>query len=86
MVLDQVPKLQLKEDELVDDDLVRGTRSLYEIYQRCNVAVFEPRDFLEVEKDSKWIAVIKEELSMIKKNHNWQLVKRPADIKVIGVK
>ena len=45
LVPNQVPKLQLKEDELVDDDLVRGTRSLFEIYQRCNVVVFEPGDF-----------------------------------------
>ena len=32
LVLDQVPKLQLKEDELVDDAPIRGTRSLFEIY------------------------------------------------------
>lgn len=42
LIPDQVPKLQLKEDELLDDDPVRGTRSLSDIYQRCNVAVLKP--------------------------------------------
>ena len=65
LVLDQVLKLQLKEDELVDDALVRSKRSLYDIYRRC--AVFETRDFWEAEKDPKWVAVMKKELSMIEK-------------------
>ena len=33
-----------------------------------------------------WMAAIKEELMMIEKNRTWQLVDRPIDRKVIGVK
>ena len=36
--------------------------------------------------DEKWIASMEEELRMIEKNHTWQLVERPTDRKVIGVK
>ena len=86
LVPDQVPKLQLKEDELVDDAPIRGKRSLFEIYQRCNVVVFKPRDFWEAEKDPKCVAAMKEELSIIEKNQTWQLVKRPTDRKVICVR
>ncbi|KAK9122098.1 hypothetical protein Syun_019715 [Stephania yunnanensis] len=79
-------KFQLKEDELIDDVPIRGTRSLAEIYQRCIVAVLEPADFWEAENDPKWIAAMEEELNMIEKNQTWEIVKRPADRKVIGVK
>ena len=71
---------------MVDDAPVRGKRSLSEIYQRCNVVVFKPGDFWEAEKDPKWVATMKEELSMIEKNQTWQLVKRPTNRKVIGVR
>ncbi|KAA3471238.1 Retrovirus-related Pol polyprotein from transposon TNT 1-94 [Gossypium australe] len=30
-------KVQLKENELVDDVPIRGTRSLFDMYQRCNI-------------------------------------------------
>ena len=86
LVPDQVQKLQLKEDELVDDDPIKGTRSLSNIYQRCNVEMFQPRDFWEAKKDPNWIVAMKEELSMIKKNQTWQLVKRSTDRKLIGIK
>ena len=36
-----------KENENVDDELVRGTRSLSDIYQRCNVVVMEPTGYVE---------------------------------------
>lgn len=85
-VLDQVPKLQLKEDELLHDVPIRGKRSLSDIYQRCNVVVLEPENFWEAEKDPKWKAAMKEELTMIEKNKTWELVKRPKGRRVIGVK
>ena len=42
-------KLQVQEEseEDVDDQPVRGTRSLSDIYQRCNVAIMEPVDYNE---------------------------------------
>ena len=62
------------------------TRSLSDVYERSNVAVFEPAEFEEVEKDDKWIEAMKEELRMIEKNDTWELVDRPQHRKVIGVK
>ena len=41
-------------DENIDDIPVKGTKSLYNIYQRCNVAVFEPVGFNEAVEDKKW--------------------------------
>ncbi|OMO51183.1 Integrase, catalytic core [Corchorus capsularis] len=38
------------DDENVDDPVVRGTRSLDEIYNRCSVAVLEPNSFTEASK------------------------------------
>ncbi|WVY92614.1 hypothetical protein V8G54_031702 [Vigna mungo] len=34
-------------NELLDDDPVRGTRSLSKIYERCNSSVCEPADYEE---------------------------------------
>jgi hypothetical protein len=44
---------------------VRGTRPLSEIYERNNVAVLEPAEFKEAEKDNKWFEAMKEEIEMI---------------------
>lgn len=71
---------------MVDDAPARGTRSLSDIYERCNIAVYEPVDFGAAKKDQNWMAAMKEELSMIEKNRTWELVDRPQDRKVIGVK
>lgn len=78
-------KLQPNEDD-ADDLPVRETRSLADIYARCNVAVMEPAGVQEAMQDKKWLSAMKEELSMIEKNHTWLLVPRPSNRKVIGVK
>ena len=46
----------------------------------------EPADFEVVVKDKNWIAAMKKELSMIEKNKTWELIDRPQNRKVIGVK
>ena len=69
-----------------DDIPLRDTRSLSEIYQKCNIVVLEPADFEETAQDSKWIAAMEEELSMIEKNQTWVLVDRPTHKNSIGVK
>jgi len=74
------------QEELEDDLPTRGTRQLYDIYQRCNVAICEPAGYEEVIKDQKWQKAMEEELSMIKKNKTLELVDRPKDRKIIGVK
>ncbi|KAL4038580.1 hypothetical protein IC575_002202 [Cucumis melo] len=75
-----------RQNEIVDDASVRGTRLLSDIYERCNVAVCEPANYAEAKKDQRWIAAMEEELSMIEKNKTWILVDIPQDRKVIGVK
>ena len=73
-------------EDNIDDEPVRGTRSLSDIYERSNFAVFEPAEFNEAEKDDKWIEAMKEELRMIEKNDTWELVNRSQHKKPIGVK
>lgn len=60
-------EVSLEPDELVDDVLVRGTRSLTDIYQRCSVAVLEPAGYEEAKSDQRWMNAMKEELAMIEK-------------------
>ena len=41
-------------DENIDGIPVRGIGSLSNIYQRCNVTIFEPVGFTKATKDKKW--------------------------------
>jgi len=70
----------------INDELVRGTRTLVDIYQRCNVATIEPANYEEAATDQKWLDAMKKELKMIEKNQTWELVDRPQHKKAIGVK
>ena len=78
--------VSLELEELMDETPVRGTRSLVDIYQRCNVAVLEPTDFEATKNDKRWMSVKKEELVVIEKNQTWELVEKPKDRKTIGLK
>ena len=71
---------------MIDDVPVRGIRSLTDIYQRCNVVVFELVGYIKAAKDPKWIATKEEEIKMIQKNETWELGDRPQHKKAIGVK
>ncbi|KAG8491216.1 hypothetical protein CXB51_014346 [Gossypium anomalum] len=70
----------------VDDLPVRDTRSIADIYQRCNVAIVEPPNYEEAARDMNWKRAMEAELDMIQKNQTWDLVKRPEKKKVIGVR
>ena len=41
-------------DEDVDELPVRGFRTLFDIYQRCNIAVLEPAGFFETAENKRW--------------------------------
>lgn len=71
---------------MVDGVPVRGKRLLYDVYQRCNIAVYEPAGFEEAKLDKNWMVAMKEELHMFEKNNTCQLVEIPQDRKVNGVK
>ena len=80
-------KLEFQEEnDDIDDEPIKGIRSLSNIYQRCNVAIIKPTGYEEAAADQKWMAAMKEELKMIEKTQTWMLVDRPTHKKVIGVK
>ena len=70
----------------LDDVPVRGTRSLDEIFERCDVALQEPTCYDEATKENGWRIAMEEKLKMINKNGTWKLVDRPKNQKIIGVK
>ena len=74
-----------KENKNVDEELVRGTRSLFDIYQRCNISIMEPARCEEAATNKKWISAMEEKLKMIEKNQTWELVDKPNHKKAIGV-
>ncbi|XP_057990744.1 uncharacterized protein LOC110655163 [Hevea brasiliensis] len=50
------------------ENVVRGIRSLADIYERCNIALVEPVSYEEAAKSSNWRAAMEEKLKMIHKN------------------
>ena len=83
--------IEVQEDEAVNDNAyedftVRGTRSLADIYQGCNIAVIEPASVDDAIQSSYWKRATQDELGMIEKNETWELVDRPSHKNVIGVK
>ncbi|XP_024441578.1 uncharacterized protein LOC112324164 [Populus trichocarpa] len=81
-----VSKAYKWQNEQEDEPPIRGTKLLSDIYQRCNVAIYEPAGYEEALKDFKWKKTMEEEMSMIQKNKTWDLVDRPEGRKVIGEK
>ncbi|BBN69138.1 hypothetical protein Prudu_770S000100 [Prunus dulcis] len=61
-------------------------RDITEIYARCNMSIIEPENFAEASKDKAWQKAMEAEMEMIEKNETWELVDRPSDKPVIGVK
>ena len=59
---------ELMHNELRDDLPIRRKRPLSDIYQRCNIAIYEPFSCEETLKDPKWKIGMEEEMSMIHKN------------------
>lgn len=55
------------EDLDIEDEskAIRGTRSLEDIYSRCNVAILELISFMEAVLDSKWKDAMDAKMSMI---------------------
>ncbi|KAK5844262.1 hypothetical protein PVK06_000398 [Gossypium arboreum] len=70
----------------VDDEPIRGTRTLADVYERAHVAQEEPCSFEEVEADEGWKQAMANEIAMIEKNQTWELVPRLVKRKVIEVK
>ncbi|BBH04495.1 multidrug resistance-associated protein 9 [Prunus dulcis] len=61
-------------------------KSIAEIYEKCNMCIIEPESFEEAAKDDSWKKAMEAEITMIEKNNTWELVNRPFDKPIIGVK
>ncbi|CAL8998549.1 unnamed protein product, partial [Prunus brigantina] len=61
-------------------------RDIAEIYARCNMSMIEPENYEEASKDAAWKKAMEDEIEMINKNETWELVHRPSEKPVIGVK
>jgi Reverse transcriptase (RNA-dependent DNA polymerase)/gag-polypeptide of LTR copia-type/Integrase core domain/GAG-pre-integrase domain len=75
-----------REELTTSESPPRRVRSLAEIYESCNFSIIEPQSFEEAEKHENWIKAMEAEIYMIEKNNTWELVDRPKDREVIGVK
>ena len=61
-------------------------RTLADIYARCHMSLTEPETYTEAAGNVAWQDAMKAELEMIEKNDTWELVDRPSNKPVIGVK
>ncbi|CAL9020197.1 unnamed protein product, partial [Prunus brigantina] len=50
------------------------------------MCIIEPENYQEAASDIAWQEAMNAELEMIEKNNTWELVERPANKPVIGVK
>lgn len=72
--------------DMTTDSPILKTRSLAEVYEQCNFALVEPPSYEEEACQEVWISAMEEELAMINKNDTWELIDRPEQKNVIGVK
>lgn len=72
--------------DMTTDSPILKTRSLAEVYEQCNFALVEPSSYEEAACQEVWISAMEEELAMINKNDTWELIDRPEQKNVIGVK
>lgn len=61
-------------------------KSLSEVYARYNVSMIEPKKSEEATIDNAWKKAMQVEIEMIEKNKTWDLVDRPSDMPIFGVK
>ncbi|KAL8117736.1 hypothetical protein AgCh_015569 [Apium graveolens] len=60
--------------------------SLADIYESCNFCMTEPTSFEDAIREDVWKKAMEQEFHMIEKNKTWQLVERPKNKEVVGVK
>ncbi|CAL2251278.1 unnamed protein product [Prunus armeniaca] len=61
-------------------------RKLDDVLAQCNLCIIEPERYAEAAQDKAWLRAMEDELQMIEKNGTWELVDRPTEKPVIGVK
>ncbi|CAL2226910.1 unnamed protein product [Prunus armeniaca] len=68
------------------DHTPRKWKSLDDVYAQCKMSIIEPESFSEAVKDEAWKKAMTEEMLMIEKNSTWELVDRPSNKPIVGVK
>ena len=70
------------------ETLPRKVRSLHDIYQNCDFALFasEPTWFEDAVQKKEWNDAMKAEINAIEKNKTWRLVDLPPGNEAIGLK
>ncbi|BBH01653.1 hypothetical protein Prudu_011986, partial [Prunus dulcis] len=61
-------------------------RRLDDVLAQCNLCIMEPEKYADAAQDESWLKAMEDELQMIEKNETWELVDRPTEKPVIGVK
>ena len=56
---------EMEVSDIIDHVAIRGTRTLEDIFERCNVASFEPSSYSEASTKEEWRAAMKEEIDVI---------------------
>ncbi|KAM1461179.1 hypothetical protein ACFX11_045561 [Malus domestica] len=74
------------ESSQTTDHTPQKWRSVNEIMAQCNMCIVEPENYEDAILDESWENAMKSELEMIEKNNTWELVDRPFDKPIIGVK
>ncbi|KAH9723491.1 hypothetical protein KPL70_007130 [Citrus sinensis] len=71
-----------------DESPPRKIKSMREIYESCELALFscEPHDFEEASRNEDWIKAMNEEMATIVKNKTWEMVNLPNGKETIGLK
>ncbi|KAH9664737.1 Integrase catalytic domain-containing protein [Citrus sinensis] len=71
-----------------DESPPRKIKSMREIYESCELALFscEPQDFEEASRNEDWIKAMNEEMATIVKNKTWEMVNLPNGKETIGLK
>ena len=72
------------------DDISRGVQTRSRLASFCehfsSVSSIEPKKIDEALKDVDWVNAMHEELNIFTRNQVWELVERPKDHNVIGIK
>ncbi|EOY13470.1 Uncharacterized protein TCM_032055 [Theobroma cacao] len=83
-LLEVIYELDCDPDDI--EFVVKGSRSLENIHDRCNMAILNPTHYYEAKDQAHWQAAMQEELKMINKNKTWFLVERIDSMNPIGTK
>ncbi|KAI5339664.1 hypothetical protein L3X38_018936 [Prunus dulcis] len=61
-------------------------KSLNDIFAQCKVSIVKPENFAEAIQDEAWNQAVREVITMIEKNSTWEMVNRPGNKLVVGVR